>query len=940
MVQLCTLVAAALVMVLAGPARADDSFYRVPLRELTLAQGEEIPKSAPPGEAAAQASWERREGLTPYAVLDGPGEAYLTVPGRGELQGWLVYNWTNEGGVLVAKAPAGEAVEGTLFVPDANWTRLVPVRFSIKPESAEPEANEAFYRGKVGHYQWLLGTGAAGTAHFRHQLDLALSELELDAAPQNQRAWRPWRPGGDDLDDTYNLFSGGRALSENLQLGRPLPEPPEGQAAPTAEPPPVPVRDIRGITTPEFDWTGRLAGLTPVPDALAGAIPADQHAVFFPSFAAIQTVLDETGEEGLPVFRSLQLRSEDAQLVPRYERQLCLSRGVLTRLLGPTLIRSIAVTGSDPYFPTGTDVAVVFEPVDATALRAALLGQQRLAQSVPGVEARTGEVRGVRYDAVVTPDRSISSYLAAVGKTVVVTNSLVQLERLAAVAAGAAPALAGLPEYAFFRARYPAGEEAETAYVFLSDATIRRWCGPEWRIGASRRLRAAAIMSDLTAAHAHELVTGVPDARPVESATPMRTIGHLTLGPAGVASSVYGSLSFLTPIAELDITEVAADEAEAYGRWRQGYERNWQWAFDPIAIRLAIQPDRVSADMSVVPLILGSRYQTWMTITQGAKIEPGAGDPHGALAHIVIATNPESMAAQQASGFARMMVPDAQIDPLGWLGQSVALYTDPDPFWAEMLETDRPEEFWEEQVARLPIALHAEVSSALKLTAFLAAARSFIDQSSPGMTAWETRTHKDQPYVRVGLTERAKADGRGGPADQISVYYAATPRALIVSLNEDVLKRALDRRSAPAAGAAGEEGPRAWLGSSLAFRFNRDAVALLGGAGGRDRIEAAQKQAWSNLPILNEWKRLFPRLDPVEVHQKLWGTRPVCPAGGAYQWNEELRSMESVRYGHPASPKDGPAGLAPLEGLVEGEFGLTFEDDGLRAKGVLVREPR
>lgn len=42
----------------------------------------------------------------------------------------------------------------------------------------------------------------------------------------------------------------------------------------------------------------------------------------------------------------------------------------------------------------------------------------------------------------------------------------------------------------------------------LSDATIRRWCGPQWRIADSRRTRAAAVLADLQAGHVEELVRG------------------------------------------------------------------------------------------------------------------------------------------------------------------------------------------------------------------------------------------------------------------------------------------------------------------------------------------------------------------------------------------------------------------------------------------------
>ena len=45
----------------------------------------------------------------------------------------------------------------------------------------------------------------------------------------------------------------------------------------------------------------------------------------------------------------------------------------------------------------------------------------------------------------------------------VVTNSLYQLGRLAAVRKGEAKSIAALPEYTFFRNRYPLGDAEETA---------------------------------------------------------------------------------------------------------------------------------------------------------------------------------------------------------------------------------------------------------------------------------------------------------------------------------------------------------------------------------------------------------------------------------------------------------------------------------------------
>ena len=91
--------------------------------------------------------------------------------------------------------------------------------------------------------------------------------------PRRPRAWE------DGYDSTYDLFSGGRALSENLQLERLLA--PAGANATL-----VALSSLTGITVREMDWKALLQERKPAFDPLAAHIPFDQHALFFPSFEA------------------------------------------------------------------------------------------------------------------------------------------------------------------------------------------------------------------------------------------------------------------------------------------------------------------------------------------------------------------------------------------------------------------------------------------------------------------------------------------------------------------------------------------------------------------------------------------------------------------------------------------------------------------------------
>ncbi len=98
-----------------------------------------------------------------------------------------------------------------------------------------------------------------------------------------------------------------------------------------------------------------------------------------------------------------------------------------------------------------------------------------------------------------------------------------------------------------------------------------------------------------------------------------------------------------------------------------------------------------------------------------------------------------------------------------------------------------------------------------------------------------------------------------------------------------------------------------------------------------------QELAWSNLPILNEWKRRYPDHDPVQLQEQFWDVKLVCPGGGQYVWNDKWQTMESTVYGSPAVPRKGPAIPPLLKTIQHGDFGVTFEEQGLRARVVLER---
>jgi len=206
------------------------------------------------------------------------------------------------------------------------------------------------------------------------------------------------------------------------------------------------------------------------------------------------------------------------------------------------------------------------------------------------------------------------------------------------------------------------------------------------------------------------------------------------------------------------------------------------------------------------------------------------------------------------------------------------------------------------------------------------------------MTVWESMQNGGRSYVKISPSEAARAESK--ELEKLNVFYAPSGKSLIIAINEDVLKRALDRQvrsgNGPASQPATRPTTQPWLGSSVAMRVKRRMIDLYSRALGAGGGPNPQIQAWSNLPILNEWKRLYPEEDPVAVHKRIWGATLICPGEGHYVWNAQLGTMESTTFGSPIDPKSATPERSILPDDIKSiDSGLTFEDKGLRARVVL-----
>jgi len=899
------------------PAVAQDSsvYYAVPLESLTLTEGA-IPDG---GDDWRRLGW--RDAAMPYAVLDSGGEAYLNLAEIDRWQGDSMAALRRT--TLNLHVPAGKEITGILVLPSPKEKRMVFLRFSV-PATA-PVSNKAdFGVAKRSYYENLLVRDFTGAGWWRQRVREIAGTRDVEWNTRIGRRWRRFTS-----DNTYELMSGGRALRENLQLRRGIPG---GKRAEE----PIAIESIEGITVKEFDWKPYLTEEKWEADPLAARIPTDQYALFFPTFKSMLDAMDSADLGGTLAAQLAESSAQDAMTRERYEKQLCLQTSAIARMLGPALVDSVAFTGSDPFVREGSDVAIMFQAKDAGALDTLLRANRIKNAAGSGVTAKasTEDRNGASVHALVSRERVVSSYQVRLGDTIVVTNSSAQIDRLLAVDRKRIASMASLDEYRFFRTRYKRGAEHETAYLMLTDAVIRKWSSPRWRIAMSRRMRAAAVMAELEAEHVRDLAMGKVGAA-LPNDFPSIDAGNLSLTSQGVKSSIYGSSRFLTPIAEMRFTHVTKEEADGYNRWRAGYQSAWSNFFDPIGIQFKVEDKSMTVDVTVMPLILGSEYNKWIRAVGKSKISPTSGDPHAnALFEFIFAFDYNSEVGESFRGaFSSWPGIKPRTNPLAWVGQTVSVYVDRDPFWAELARAEDADKFMQKNLYRFPGAISIDVGNPLIAVAFLGGLKVMTAQFAPNMLTWSSRKHGEIEYTRIEAGE--EANGFLDTKD-LALHYTVIKGRLVWALSEKTLKQAIDRRLA----AQQEKRASPWLGEHLALHAHRDVLRIMDLQQGEGRTVRDQMRglSWLNIPILNEWRRMFEGEDAVVMHQQITGMRLVCSGGGKYVWNDKWKTYESTAFGHPGEPKNGPDDIYPFPGWTRGSFGVTFEDEGIRARAAITKE--
>ena len=415
--------------------------------------------------------------------------------------------------VVPYRAEGGSAAAGAANGPNGRWTYFgryhgtVPDRFELLAEARDAQAAPrqiAALQAKLlppheGEQslreQWIrlrlrridsemLAPGQPDFWAYQH----AYSNHLLNGTPwqtPGATTWRPRRPTG--LLGSMELVTGMDAVEESLQLSvlrNPTTGEPEPQ--PRAD---IPLSEMAPPQIESHDFVALQKGLPPAPvpeearfacedslflwfSSVNGALRmGDQAAIWQRALAPVSDLVDVDGSA--QTFLSRLGLQVTPQLRPFY--------GIA--------VDSIGVVLDDPYLAEGAEMSLILRARSESVLdlRLAQFDDAALREH-PGL-AIVEHSDGVhRLRELHAADGSIRSFRCAVGRYRIYSTSLAALRRVLEAWDGRARRLADAADFRYVRSVLPGGD----GFLYFSDACVRRFVSPGFKLTELRRVRCLA----------------------------------------------------------------------------------------------------------------------------------------------------------------------------------------------------------------------------------------------------------------------------------------------------------------------------------------------------------------------------------------------------------------------------------------------------------------
>ncbi|HUU03143.1 MAG TPA: hypothetical protein VM425_17045 [Myxococcota bacterium] len=740
--------------------------------------------------------------------------------------------------------------------------------------------------------------------------------------------------------ELYEVTTGALALQESLQLDR-LTATSRDRGKRN-----IPVSKIAGVTVRSHPWKEMIGDDKPAIEEIAGLVPADQYYIRFTTSRSLRTFLDFLDAWGGSLLSQLEMGGRDYGTREKIERQICIRASWLSDLLGPAVVESLVVTGSDPYLREGSDFSLIFH-LKSQALFETAVGRyiDEARKRRPDLKESRQSYRGVSIQRFLTDDRQVSCHRAKLGDYYVYSNSSTAIRSIIDAKQGRRPALAKSLDFIYMRTLYPLGKKNEDGLIFLSDPWLRMLTGPALRISEKRRIETVTSLE--MAKNAALFYLWEHPASRVPGMGALVKLGYLdrkklyaepgdsiSWDPAAFAavSKKYGRLGYLTPNIEIPVGQVSQQEKNEYETFRRFYQDYWRRYFDPIGIRVTAGRD-IALSVTILPLIDNSEYNHTKIAFGGRALDLEPLARSGPVVfHYAAHLNPDSPDLKRAQSFAVNMLGNNRAT-VEWIGERIEFWVEDNEILGGLIEHENAKNLF-----KVPMVFGIEIKSKLGLAAFLVALQSVVKTGAPGLVSFEpTDPYKGAAFTAIKPAPGSHADDELKDA---AIYYGAVGDMLYVSTSLEALKHIVDTGSKAAKnpetaamrfGAAGK--------AHMALRLDLEAARktfLLAQKLLASLSVPAEREHLRNLWLVAHTAGLGPgaRIKPEQV----LGYRIASAFGNSFEYDPEHDQVVGSLSGSLWQPKkvERPSPDSPLGRLLDSlrslRATLEFTKDGLHTE--------
>jgi len=690
----------------------------------------------------------------------------------------------------------------------------------------------------------------------------------------------------------------------------------------------TPIAELPQVDVKSHPFEQMLGGAAGGRLPLAERVPADRFFVWFGKPAAFFPFIEQGGDF---LFRSGSLASgsfADDDLNNRYLRRLGLDGKRGRKFLESGEVLELALVAPDLFFVDGTDLTVIMR----------VKRPDKVAAKMKDLGVADIKIDGISEKPLPS---GRSAFWARQADLLLVSTSRAEIDAVLALAAvDGAGSLGRSAEFRYMLTRLAPRKETR-AYVYFSDAFIRRMVSPQVKIGQLRRLHARAEMELITAGALLYRLDGGREKPTIET---LIRLGYVPAGVApdtcrlrddlSVSSTVWGSPAELAALGAVPVAAATPVEAAAYRSYVEEYTRYWRQYFDPVAMRLDDAPDgELELETFILPLLQSQLYDQLRTSLAVHEAGPPLRVPTVAPEPVLLLSlNLNDPAWVKVSGMgsgsfaAYTGIDPALFDLLG-PGMHLALQ-DGDPIIAlgnaDILGGFSGPMFTQGLMrSGIPIMISI-LTRPCKIMVELRDEQAALEILRRAATVGRQRERETQVEFR-------QIDGRDAWIYSIGVAGVVKVRFGIEVQNGYLVLSNLPW-SQPLAVARGEERP--FNGAELRVAPGAVRLGLPGlfATESEQNQRAAVKGMGALLPLL-----LTVSPDPeaaVARHAALFGWRPLHPGPGEWVWKDG--EIASSVYGTADRPRQ-PAYAAGADdfGLFQGverlRVNMQLEGDGLRA---------